>query len=77
MALHYYGRQLLIRELSPVLKDDAKVLIVLDTADKEDKFWSCINEKGDVVLNKPVWSEEQIQRVRDHTWKVIDDALNM
>ncbi|KAI8259978.1 putative oxidoreductase [Colletotrichum sp. SAR11_239] len=30
MALHYYGRQLLIRELLPVLTDDAKVLIVLD-----------------------------------------------
>ncbi|KAI0896443.1 hypothetical protein F4806DRAFT_464550 [Annulohypoxylon nitens] len=30
MALHYYGRQLLIRELSPVLKEDAKVVIVLD-----------------------------------------------
>ncbi|KAI8715923.1 hypothetical protein NCS52_01101300 [Fusarium sp. LHS14.1] len=161
MALHYYGRQLLIRELSPVLKDDAKVLIVLDStrgnpnqlkwddldlkssftlaaqrqqgqkrrtfihahpgivqtdiyktlpwyirgvpkalsqvfgvspetcaknllkgtykcaaADKEGKFWSCINEKGDVVLDKPLWSEEQIQRVSDHTWKIIDDALN-
>ncbi|KAJ3537716.1 hypothetical protein NM208_g6195 [Fusarium decemcellulare] len=31
MALHYYGRQLLIRELLPVLKEDAKVLIVLDS----------------------------------------------
>jgi NAD(P)-dependent dehydrogenase (short-subunit alcohol dehydrogenase family) len=31
MALHYYGRQLLIRELIPVLKDDAKVVIVLDS----------------------------------------------
>ena len=30
MALHYYGRQLLIRELMPVLKDDATVLTVLD-----------------------------------------------
>lgn len=30
MALHYYGRQLLIRELLPVLKDNAKVIIVLD-----------------------------------------------
>lgn len=30
MALHYYGRQLLVRELIPVLKPDAKVLIVLD-----------------------------------------------
>ncbi|KAL7949226.1 hypothetical protein V8C42DRAFT_350931 [Trichoderma barbatum] len=30
MALHYYGRQLFVRELLPVLKDDAKVLFVLD-----------------------------------------------
>ncbi|KAF4965509.1 hypothetical protein FSARC_6689 [Fusarium sarcochroum] len=30
MALHYYGRQLLIRELSPILSQDAKVLVVLD-----------------------------------------------
>ncbi|KAM0300603.1 hypothetical protein HYE67_005110 [Fusarium culmorum] len=31
MALHYYGRQLLIRELMPALTEDAKVLIVLDS----------------------------------------------
>ncbi|VBB74948.1 Putative protein of unknown function [Podospora comata] len=30
MALHYYGKQLLIRELLPVLKDNARVIIVLD-----------------------------------------------
>ncbi|CAO1637594.1 unnamed protein product [Jaminaea pallidilutea] len=30
MALHYYGRQLLIRELLPALKPEATVLIVLD-----------------------------------------------
>lgn len=30
MALHYYGRQLLVRELLPCLKDDAKVIFVLD-----------------------------------------------
>ncbi|QKD61961.2 uncharacterized protein FOBCDRAFT_254180 [Fusarium oxysporum Fo47] len=30
MALHYYGRQLLIRELSPILSHNAKVLLVLD-----------------------------------------------
>lgn len=30
MALHYYGKQLLIRELLPALKDEAKVVIVLD-----------------------------------------------
>ena len=31
LALHYYGRQLLIRELLPVLADDAKVIMVLDS----------------------------------------------
>lgn len=31
LALHYYGRQLLIRELLPVLKEDAKVIMVLDS----------------------------------------------
>ena len=30
MALHYYGKQLLIRELLPVLQPNAKVIIVLD-----------------------------------------------
>ena len=30
MALHYYGKQLLIRELLPVLSDGGRVLIVLD-----------------------------------------------
>lgn len=30
MALHYYGRQLLIRELMPTLKEDAKVVLVFD-----------------------------------------------
>ncbi|RYP82955.1 hypothetical protein DL770_005468 [Monosporascus sp. CRB-9-2] len=32
MALHYYGRQLLICELLPTLKEDAKVIIVFDGA---------------------------------------------
>ncbi|KAH8176517.1 short chain dehydrogenase domain-containing protein [Sarocladium implicatum] len=31
MALHYYGKQLLVRELLPVLKDDAKVIVILDS----------------------------------------------
>lgn len=31
MALHYYGKQLLIRELMPALKEDAKVIIVFDS----------------------------------------------
>jgi len=177
MALHYYGRQLLIRELLPVLKDDAKVLIVLDgvranpaklnfedldlkttystsnamnhcitmhdamiqqyattqdgnkrhfihaypglvntsldrelpwylrmpakgvarlvamstdtcaenmlrgtydcaSADKQDgRFWSNVDQKGHLVANKTVWEEDQRQKVADHTWKIVDDAI--
>ncbi|KAF5651363.1 Dehydrogenase reductase SDR family member on chromosome X [Fusarium tjaetaba] len=30
MALHYYGRQLIVRELTPVLEQDAKVLFILN-----------------------------------------------
>jgi NAD(P)-dependent dehydrogenase (short-subunit alcohol dehydrogenase family) len=30
MALHFYGKQLLIRELSPIMSENAKVLVVLD-----------------------------------------------
>jgi NAD(P)-dependent dehydrogenase (short-subunit alcohol dehydrogenase family) len=178
MALHYYGRQLLIRELTPVLKEDAKVLIVLDGArgnpaslvwedldlkthytlgnaashsismtdgmiqayaqqnaqnnakrhfvhaypgivntglfeglpwylrggtralgrfigvspdtcaenllkgtldraaagEKENTFWSCIDAKGHLVP-KQSWSEEEIKKVEDHTWKIVNDAI--
>lgn len=179
MALHYYGRQLLIRELTPILKDDGKVLIVLDgergdpsklnwedlalkkhfsvsnaanhcismtdamiqvyaaqqkaqgsgrrhfihalpgivrtnlfdglpwylrgptqglgyllgttpetcaenmlkgidncvaEGEKEDRSWSCIDAKGNVVRNKPTWSEEQLVKIRDHTWETVDSA---
>jgi NAD(P)-dependent dehydrogenase (short-subunit alcohol dehydrogenase family) len=179
MALHFYGRQLLIRELLPVLKDDAKVLIVLDAVngnrskldwsdldlkntfsianaathclamtdgmiqqwaatqgsnstakrhfthaypglvttdifkslpiylrlpaqglaflgtspddcakylvdgtykvadadEKEDRFWSCINQKGVSVAKKEVWPEEDRKKVMEHAWKIVDDAI--
>jgi NAD(P)-dependent dehydrogenase (short-subunit alcohol dehydrogenase family) len=178
MALHYYGRQLLIRELLPALKDNAKVLVVLDgregsptklnwedldlkthfslgtaadhcismndamvqvhasqkgnrrhfvhaypgrvktdlwstlpwylrapmqplshvlcvspetcaenllkgteecpaMVEKEGKFWSCIDGKGRLVPNKPSWSEDELRRVADHTWKLVDDTLSI
>ncbi|RMJ20040.1 hypothetical protein CDV36_000190 [Fusarium kuroshium] len=177
MALHFYGKQLLIRELLPVLKEDAKILIVLDgkrgnpsslvwddldlksnfslanaaahcitmtdamvqvfatqqpagskrhfihafpgfvrteifknlpwylrtpasalgsllgvqpdtcaerliggtreRAEDGDKLWSFIDEKGHLISNKASWTEQQIKDVEDHTWKVIDNALNM
>ncbi|RSL63421.1 hypothetical protein CEP54_005259 [Fusarium duplospermum] len=176
MALHFYGKQLLIRELLPVLKDDATILIVLDgkrgnpssliwddldlksnfslanaaahciamtdamvqvfatqqaTGSKRhfvhafpgfvrteifknlpwylrtparalgsllgvqpdtcaerlisgtreraadgDKLWSFIDEKGHLISNKASWTEQQIKDVEDHTWKVIDSAMN-
>ncbi|KAF5007521.1 hypothetical protein FDECE_6168 [Fusarium decemcellulare] len=173
MALHHYGKQLLIRELTPVLKDDAKILLVLDgtrgdpnklvwddldlknhfslgnaathcitmtdgmiqalakehkdtkrhfvhaypgfvgtgifqnlpwylragsqalssllatspdTCAKNllkgtdevaagEKLWSCIGAKGEVV-NKSAWTDEQIKKVEEHTWKIVDEAIS-
>jgi len=180
MALHYYGKQLLIRELLPTLKEDAKVIIVLDgltgnpsklhwddldlkthfslgnaanhcvtmtdtmvqfhaaqqqrqgtnarhfvhaypgavsssldrelpwylrvaaraavtligvspdtcaeyllngasectTKGKEEgRFWSNIDNKGHLITNKLIWSEEQMSKVADHTWELVDKAL--
>lgn len=175
MALHYYGRQLLIRELMPALTEDAKVLIVLDSVRggpdklnwddldlkstfslgsaaahclsmtdamiqnyateqklegksrhfvhampgvvntsiaqslpwymrvpasaaasllgrspdtcaenmikgmddvaKGDKNYGFINEKGN-VFEKKAWDEDQVQKVKDHTWKILDEALS-
>ncbi|KAH7176398.1 hypothetical protein EDB81DRAFT_772550 [Dactylonectria macrodidyma] len=181
MALNYYGRQLLLRELLPVLKKDAKVIIVLDgrfgspsrldwddldlkkhfslskaanhcmvmhdamiqyhaaqqqqqrqggierhfihaypgavntdfskkvpwylkhitaaashvlatkpddcakylltgaaecavAGNAEGRFWSNINQKGHLVAGKLIWSEEQLQRIADHTWGIVDGA---
>ncbi|KAK3933851.1 hypothetical protein QBC46DRAFT_430751 [Diplogelasinospora grovesii] len=185
MALHYYGKQLLIRELLPALKEDAKIIIVFDgllgspsklnwedldlkktyglskaadhcmamndcmvqywaataaaaaaaqkktqqqhfvhawpggvntslhrelpwylrpvaraalglvgvspdtcarnllngTAEcaeaggEEGRFWSNIDNKGRLIKNKAVWSEEQMRRVADHTWEIVDAAI--
>ncbi|SPJ75992.1 uncharacterized protein FTOL_05723 [Fusarium torulosum] len=175
MALHYYGRQLLIRELMPVLTDDAKVLIVLDSVRggpdklnwddldlkstfslttaaghcmsmtdamiqnyateqklegkqrrfvhalpgvvntniaqslpwymrvpasavasllgkspdtcaenmikgmdevaKGDKYYGFINEKGN-VFEKQAWDEDRVQKVKGHTWKLLDEVLS-
>ncbi|CAG1999422.1 unnamed protein product [Fusarium graminearum] len=178
MALHYYGRQLLIRELMPALTEDAKVLIVLDSVrggpdklnwedldlktnftissaaahclsmtdamiqrygaeqkaagnkrhfihatpgvvntniasslpwylrgpasaaaslfgvspdtcaehmvkgienaaafgEKAGTHYEFITEKG-VVFEKAAWNEEQVQKVNDHTWGIVDGAL--
>ncbi|KXJ90081.1 hypothetical protein Micbo1qcDRAFT_164579 [Microdochium bolleyi] len=178
MALHYYGRHALIRELEPVLKDDAKVLVVLDSlrgdvnklnwddldlkqpgnftvrtaadhcitmndgmvqhwaaqqgakrrhfvhaypglvqtnlghqmpwylrypmagimkvggtsletcgenlvrglyevaaAEKQGRFWSCMDSKGGLVQGKQVWTEEQRDKLAAHTWGVVDAAM--
>lgn len=176
MALHYYGRQLLVRELLPALKDDAKVVLVLDSQggsptklnwddldlktnyslgnaashclsmndamvqyyagqsgnkrhfvhafpgvvktnieknlpwylkspawaagqllgvspdtcakylvegtytssasdEKEGRFWSNIDRKGKPISNKAIWTDEQMKKVVDHTWKIVDGAI--
>lgn len=180
MALHYYGKQLLIRELIPALKEDAKVIIVFDgiygnpaKLDWEDldlkknfslgksanhcmvmndamiqyyaaeqqrqgtgarhfvhawpgavnsslfkelpwylqpvlrvagslvgvsvdtcaerllggvskctaagkvegRFWSNIDNKGRLVAKKTIWTEEQMKKISDHTWGLVDRAI--
>ncbi|KAF9767208.1 hypothetical protein IL306_000256 [Fusarium sp. DS 682] len=52
MALHYYGRQLLIRELSPILSLDAKVLLVLDglNGSPEKLNWDDLDLKNNFTL---------------------------
>lgn len=180
MALHYYGKQLLIRELLPVLKEDAKVIIVFDSINgnpakldwedldlkknfglaksaqhcmvmndamvqywaaaekkrqgtarrhfihawpglvktglakelpwylrplmdglgslvgvspdtcaerllngvaeqvkatgEEGPFWSNINHKGRLAAKRPIFTEEQLNKIADHTWKLVDKA---
>jgi NAD(P)-dependent dehydrogenase (short-subunit alcohol dehydrogenase family) len=181
MALHYYGKQLLIRELLPALKEDAKVIIVLDglrgSPDKviwddldlkthfslgnaanqcismndamvqyfadrqkqqggekrhfvhaypgavntgvpkampwylkpvmkvaitalgappdtcaanlltgttectklgteEGRFWHNIDSKGKLIPKKAIWTPEQINKVADHTWELVDKAIS-
>jgi len=39
------------------------------------RFWSNIDAKGKSVKNKAIWTEEQIAKVSEHTWKVLDSAL--
>jgi NAD(P)-dependent dehydrogenase (short-subunit alcohol dehydrogenase family) len=180
MALHYYGKQLLIRELLPALKENAKVIIVFDgvygnptkldwedldlkkhfslgksanhcmvmndamiqfhaaeqqrqgannrhfvhawpgavnsnlfkelpwflqpllrvagslvgvstdtcaerlldgvsqcaAAGKEEgRFWSNIDNKGRLVAKKTIWTEAQMKTVADHTWELVDRAI--
>ncbi|KEY66279.1 hypothetical protein S40285_02871 [Stachybotrys chlorohalonatus IBT 40285] len=47
MALHYYSRFLLIRELEPVLKEDAKVVTILDSlrGSPNDVNWDDLDVK--------------------------------
>lgn len=180
MALHYYGKQLLIRELLPALKDDAKVIIVFDgkygspdrlnwddldlkknfgiaaaanhcmamndgmvqwwaaqqqrqgthrrhfvhawpgavnsdlgknlswhvraplqflsgligvspdtcaehllkgasdcaaAGQQQGRFWSNIDNKGRLLANKAIWSDEHMNKLADHTWGLVDGAL--
>lgn len=177
MALHYYGRQLLIRELMPVLKDNARVVTVLDSlrgdpnklvwddldlktnfslgnaanhcmamndamvqlyaaeqtttkrhfvhaypgvvstdisgglpwylrpiakagasiaghtpqayaellvkgtetstvaGEREGRFWSYTDSKGNPVLDRPVWKRDQMDKVATHTWSLVDKAI--
>ncbi|KAM0344990.1 hypothetical protein ACHAPU_006871 [Fusarium lateritium] len=52
MALHYYGRQLLIRELSPIMTPNTKVLVVLDSVNgnSEKLNWNDLDLKNTFSL---------------------------
>ena len=54
MALHYYGRQLIIRELLPVLSDEARVVIVLDgnLGHPSKLIWDDLDLKNNFSLQK-------------------------
>jgi NAD(P)-dependent dehydrogenase (short-subunit alcohol dehydrogenase family) len=43
--------------------------------EKDGRFYSYIDRKGDPVSGKAVWSDEQRQTVVDHVWKIVDEAL--
>ncbi|KAI9896745.1 hypothetical protein N3K66_008917 [Trichothecium roseum] len=39
------------------------------------RSWAYIDQKGREITGKPVWTEEQINRVAEHTWKITDEAI--
>lgn len=39
------------------------------------RSWAFIDQKGREISGKPVWTEEQIDRVAEHTWKITDEAI--
>ncbi|KXX74460.1 putative oxidoreductase YkvO [Madurella mycetomatis] len=54
MALHYYGKQLLIRELLPLLTDTARIVIVYDgwLGSPDKLLWSDLDLKQNFSLGK-------------------------
>ncbi|EFQ33711.1 hypothetical protein CGRA01v4_12257 [Colletotrichum graminicola] len=58
------------------LMDGVDKVTAPPTVNKEDeRFWHYIDNKGRVLPNKPVCTEEQMGKIADHTWKLIDAAL--
>ncbi|KAK0642951.1 hypothetical protein B0T16DRAFT_414988 [Cercophora newfieldiana] len=42
---------------------------------EQGRFWSNIDNKGNPVKNKAIWTEDQLEKVSKHTWEVIDAVL--
>ncbi|EXJ89138.1 hypothetical protein A1O3_02202 [Capronia epimyces CBS 606.96] len=42
---------------------------------KDGRFWSHMDNKGHLVANKTIWSEDQMKKVADHTWAIVDGAI--
>ncbi len=45
------------------------------TGEKEARFWSNIDNKGRLIADKVIWSGEQMEKVANHTWELVDGAI--
>lgn len=42
--------------------------------EKEGLYWSNIDNKGRIIMKKAIWNDEQLKKIADHTWGLIDAA---
>jgi hypothetical protein len=57
------------------LLNGVQTVSITDQDDQDHNYWAYIDNKGKVIKDKVVFSEEQMGKVADHTWKLIDQAL--
>ncbi|KAH7305883.1 hypothetical protein B0I35DRAFT_109696 [Stachybotrys elegans] len=74
----------LLRGLSSIFgvsADTAATRLLKGTMDRAEadvaggKFWTCIDNHGQEVKDKKIWSEEELDKIASHTWGLVDSAL--